>query len=113
MILPEYLKSVKFNNEIFESLVNQLNKDLQMTGFSELEMLGKELNLLTIETELLKSIAEKHHSVTELRNLMYRVDVSETRISELELGFDAADLTKLVLERVCIKVMTRYLFSNS
>ncbi|MCF6278977.1 MAG: hypothetical protein L3J14_01375 [Flavobacteriaceae bacterium] len=96
------------DNQLYIKLIKQLNKDFQMTGIEEgflLEITPKSL-ISQLQNTIYKLISNNY---SEYLNLMYRIDVSEGRLKQIESS-DVEQIVYLILKREWQKVWIRSKF---
>lgn len=120
MKLPEILKSVSryySDLEIIQMTANQLIKDMGEFSF-EINFKGEKE---TPYKELYDQVEPIIYTLEmmqpeKLKALLYRIDISETRIKQHVIDTTKNDLsafiTDLILQRELQKVLTRIYFSN-
>lgn len=86
-----------FNSANFDSsFINQLNADVQEIQFAIIEQLEK---------------AEKN-SKLKLRNLLYRIDISEVQISKLSKQKPENNLKEVLSELIIKRVLQKVIFKE-
>jgi hypothetical protein len=110
--LSEVIKSPHEFEEVWRTLILQLNKDLALVGLTEIELhtqispeeLWRGLN--PIFSELM------HHKTSSFIQLLYRIDIHEHEIQSLMEREDFLDqLIHRVVERSYQKVYWRSIYS--
>ncbi len=101
----ELLKKVT-NENLYQNLVIQLNKDFQLSNVNERFDLSSEPNQLknTLATILLKLITKQYD---DYLNLLYRIDVSEKELLTVKsnnLEATVEQITYIILKREYQKV---------
>lgn len=93
------------SNQLYIKLIEQLNKDFQMTGIEEefsLKITPK--SLISQLQNAIQNLITKNYS--EYLNLMYRVDVSEKQLKKMHIP-DIEQVAYLILKREWQKVWIR------
>ncbi len=95
-------------NYLYIKLIEQLNKDFQMTGIEDNFALETPPKLLI--SQLKNSIYKLINSnYSEYLNLMYRIDVSENQLKKIDVS-DIEQIVYLILKREWQKVWIRSKF---
>ena len=95
-------------NDLYIKLIEQLNKDFQMTGIEEqfsLETTPKFL-ISQLQNSIYKLINSNY---SEYLNLMYRIDVSENQLKKIDV-LDVEQIGYVILKREWQKVWIRSKF---
>ncbi|MGG6229311.1 hypothetical protein [Tenacibaculum sp. SDUM215027] len=118
-MLPSYQNSVDLltsvaNSDLYKHLIVQLNKDLSLVG---IDLSFSENNTpIQLKEALQKSIQELIlHDFSSYTNLLYRIDVSEKDIQNVEsadIDVYSKNVTFLILKRIWKKVWFRHRFSK-
>lgn len=93
------------NQQIFEKVIHQLNKDFQFSGISYQFISTSPKKLVVELNQQLLELINKNFQ--QYANLLYRIDVSELqlkKIKEIEVSKIAEKATFLVLKREFQKV---------
>ncbi|PHR73582.1 MAG: hypothetical protein COA67_02305 [Lutibacter sp.] len=95
-------------NHLYIKLIEQLNKDFQMTGIDKEFSLDTTPKLLIIQLQgsIHKLISSNY---SEYLNLMYRIDVSENQLKKIDVS-DFEQVVYLILKREWQKVWIRSKF---
>jgi len=115
-IKPEDLARYQRNINLLKEVVLQLNKDFQLTGLT-VEFSN---NSQTAYTELTNQIKPVVAYLLEKQperfwNLLYSIDISETKVKEALFGSEPDSLgllTNLILKRELQKVVIRHFYSG-
>lgn len=108
------LVTIVHQNNLYQNLINQLNKDLGMVNLSE--KFNSDISPDELKEGLLKllqNLIEKNYE--QYLNLIYRIDVSERDLRLLttnNLSEDLENLTFLILKREFQKVWTQKYFGK-
>lgn len=103
--------------DLFEKFKNQLNRDFELCGFSDIAPQLNSNNLEHIFQEVLKSvmIIEKRDS-SSIQNLLYRIDVTELQIKKEAVNHPEKNfqqiLSELIIKRILQKVILKEKYSN-
>jgi hypothetical protein len=95
-------------NQLYIKLIKQLNKDFQTTGievFFSLEITPKQL-VNQLQDSIIRLINSNY---SEFLNLMYRIDVSENHLKQIEIS-EIEQIIYLILKREWQKVWIRSKF---
>ncbi|WP_435261414.1 hypothetical protein [Tenacibaculum sp. nBUS_03] len=102
----DLLSNIK-SNKLYNDLINQLNKDLSLTG-NNLHF-SQDYVPLTLKKKLQAKIKELIINDFDLfTSLLYRIDVSENDIQKIEstnIDLYAQNITFLILKRTWKKVL--------
>lgn len=105
----DLLSSIK-SNKLHKDLINQLNKDLSLTG-NNLHF-SQDFVPLTLKKELQTKIKELIiNDFNSFTNLLYRIDVSENDVQKIEstnIDLYAQNITFLILKRTWEKVLLKH-----
>jgi hypothetical protein len=105
------------NADYLQRILNQIQKDFEMTG------LAFDVGTHSVDTysKLYKAVFTNVSNLidtsnTQFKNLLYRIDVSEMTIHKKMALRDTSKLdevvSKLIIERCLLKVLTREKFSG-
>ena len=102
--------------DLLKDVVSQLNKDFQLTGF-EVEFSGQGESAYQELTEQLLPVIEYmlENQTERFWNLLYSIDLNETKVKNALFGEDTNSLqllTDLILKRELQKVVIRYFFAG-
>ena len=105
----------KLSVQLYEDLINQLNKDTLLSGIDfSIKEICSPLELVEKLSNLLKQLIEKEYQL--FSQFMYRLDVSESKISNLketELDNLIQELTRIVLERLLQKIYLKQRYNKA
>lgn len=93
------------SNQLYLKLIEQLNKDFQTAGiedFFSLEITPKQL-INKLQNSIIRLI---HSNYSEYLNLMYRIDVSENQLKQIDVS-EIEQIAYLILKREWQKVWIR------
>ena len=95
-------------NDLYKKLIEQLNKDFQMSGIEE------EFSLKTTPKFLISQLQRSIYKLinsnySEYLNLMYRIDVSENQLKKIDVS-DVDQIGYVILKREWQKVWIRSKF---
>lgn len=109
----DLLSNIK-SNKLYNELINQLNKDLSLTG-NNLHF-SKNYVPLTLKNELQIKIKELINNDFNLfTNLLYRIDVSEKDIKNIDpvdVDVYSENITFLILKRIWKKVWFKHQYTE-
>lgn len=109
----DLLSNIK-SNKLYNELINQLNKDLSLTG-NNLNF-SKDYVPLTLKKELQSKIKELVNNDFNLYiNLLYRIDVSENDVQKIEstnIDLYIQNITFLILKRTWEKVLFKHQYTE-
>ena len=115
LIIPEYLQGVEVTESVLKQIVFQLVKDFELNSEQENAVLSKSLTLLNIQQWVEKVMFQKLENGSDLEQLLYRIDVPERtleKVRNLKAEAYLKKLSEIILQRECIKVLTRIKFSS-
>jgi hypothetical protein len=97
-------------NNLLNSIINQLNKDFIQSNVELNIQLNDSPEQIAVQlTEKVKTILVSNE--INIQSLLYRIDVSELKIKALR-QFAAEDLAYLIVERIIEKVKMRELYKS-
>ena len=109
-ITPIYGLSELDDKSVFNSVIQQLEKDLMLSGFTHPSIDSKDAVLFVQGLKRFLNDCLQYDS-EKLRALLYRIDISEKKINDLFLTESSTDkleeLVKLILLREIQKVLNR------
>jgi len=102
--------TVCLENNVLISIINQLNKDFAQSN------VALDLSISATPSEITELLVNKvtyllTSNETDIRSLLYRIDVSERKIKALH-QFAAVDIAQLIIDRIIEKVKMRALYSS-
>ncbi len=115
-MIPEILNSLQ-RADLFEKFKTQIEKDFGLCGLANYSPLFESNNLEHVFTNILKSISAIEQKNPEgLRNLLYRIDLSENQIKKeaaVSVTYSFQELiAQLIIKRILQKVIIKEKYSN-
>ena len=110
MIVINNYRGISLHNQWVEKVINQLNRDLYLTGFDKEFNTG--LNFIQFQNECItyfESLLKINDQ--QVYNLLYRIDIDQKKIHNHNKK-PQIHLTQLVIEREFQKVVLKNEFSN-
>lgn len=114
--MPDVLDSLQ-RVDLFEKFKIQLNRDFELCGFSDIAPILNSNQLEHVFQEVLKAIIiiEKKES-SSIKNLLYRIDISELQIKTEALNYPDKNfqqiLSELIVKRILQKVILKEQYSK-
>lgn len=115
-MMPEILNSLQ-RIDLFEKFKIQIEKDFNLCGLAEYSPVFESNNLEHVFKTVVKSIIAIEQKNTEgLKNLLYRIDISENQIkkeSTVLINYTFQELmAQLIIKRILQKVIIKEQYSK-